>query len=179
VSADVDTSEESDEGHDSQRVTITQLDCRFSSARSFVPGGKLEIAIPHEADASSMLRSSATWKEDRDDRTTREDARRAEASQLLNPHAASQGTLQEDAEVLVRAKFGFPPDEIEALTAMLRAKAKRSAIRRRLLPVCRTLGDDKLLSCAKAAVVDFIVTGNKRHFPQRACGVIRVVNGAE
>jgi len=40
-------------------------------------------------------------------------------------------------------------------------------------------GDDKFLACAKAANVDFIVTGNKRHFPPRACGAIRVVNAAQ
>jgi hypothetical protein len=36
-----------------------------------------------------------------------------------------------------------------------------------------------IMACAKAAGVDFIVTGNKRHFPQRACEAIRVVNGVE
>jgi predicted nucleic acid-binding protein len=40
-------------------------------------------------------------------------------------------------------------------------------------------GDDKFLACAKAASVDFIVTGKKRHFPSRACGAIRVVNAAQ
>ncbi|MBV8773172.1 MAG: PIN domain-containing protein [Deltaproteobacteria bacterium] len=40
-------------------------------------------------------------------------------------------------------------------------------------------GDDKFLACAKAGRVDFIVTGNKRHFPSRASGPIRVVNAAQ
>ena len=40
-------------------------------------------------------------------------------------------------------------------------------------------GDEKFLACAKAAGVDFIVTDNKRHFPPRSCGTIRVVNAAE
>ena len=87
--------------------------------------------------------------------------------------------LQEYAEVLVRPKFGFPPDEIETLIDMLRRQGEAV---RDLQPLASSLpdsGDDKFLACAKAAGVDFIVTGNKRHFPQRACGAIRVVNGAE
>ncbi|MBV8358777.1 MAG: hypothetical protein JO189_12695 [Deltaproteobacteria bacterium] len=39
--------------------------------------------------------------------------------------------------------------------------------------------DEKFLACAKAVGVDLIVTGNKRHFPPRLCGIIRIGNAAE
>ena len=39
--------------------------------------------------------------------------------------------------------------------------------------------DEKFLVCAKAAKVDFIVTGNKRDFPTHTSRPIRVVNAAE
>jgi putative PIN family toxin of toxin-antitoxin system len=87
--------------------------------------------------------------------------------------------LQEYAEVLVRPKFGFPPDEIETLIDMLRRQGEAVRDPQPLASSLPDSGDDKFLACAKAAGVDFIVTGNKRHFPQRACGAIRVVNGAE
>jgi hypothetical protein len=58
------------------------------------------------------------------------------------------------------------------------AKARRSKSRSRSLPVCQIVGMISC-SCAKVAPVEFIVTGNKRHFSQRACGAIRVVNATE
>jgi predicted nucleic acid-binding protein len=38
--------------------------------------------------------------------------------------------------------------------------------------------DNKFLECAEAANADYLVTGNKRHFP-RAWKVTRVVNARE
>lgn len=87
--------------------------------------------------------------------------------------------LQEYAEVLARPKFGFPPDEIEALIALLRTQGEEIHDPQPLASGLPDPGDNKFLACAKAAGVDFIVTGNKRHFPQPACGAIRVVNAAE
>jgi putative PIN family toxin of toxin-antitoxin system len=91
----------------------------------------------------------------------------------------SEEILQEYAELLVRPKFGFLPHEIDALIAMLRSQGEAVRHPQPLASSLPDPGDDKFLACAKAARVDFIVTGNKRHFPQRACGAIRVVNGAE
>jgi predicted nucleic acid-binding protein len=36
--------------------------------------------------------------------------------------------------------------------------------------------DDKFLACALAAQVDFVVTGNKKDFPEDRLGAIRVVS---
>ena len=90
----------------------------------------------------------------------------------------SEEILQEYAEVLARPRFAFPLDEIEALIALLRTRGEEIHDPERLGSGLPDPEDDKFLACAKAARVDFIVTGNKRHFPPESCGVIRVVNAA-
>ena len=40
-------------------------------------------------------------------------------------------------------------------------------------------GDDKFIACALSGKADFLVTGNKRHFPQDQYANTRVVNAAE
>jgi uncharacterized protein len=97
---------------------------------------------------------------------------------LVKP-SFSEEILQEYAEVLARPKFAFPRDEIEALIAMLQSQGEEVYDPEPLASAFPDPEDEKFLACAKAAGVDFIVTGNKRHFPQRACGAIRVVNAAE
>jgi uncharacterized protein len=86
--------------------------------------------------------------------------------------------LTEYAEVLARPKFAFAPDEIGALLGMLRDKGEliRPVGSSPALP---DIDDGKFLHCAEAAQAEYIVTGNKRHFPQDLCGVIRVVNAGE
>ena len=39
--------------------------------------------------------------------------------------------------------------------------------------------DAKFVQCAVAAKAEYLVTGNKRHFPQEACGAVQVVSAAE
>jgi hypothetical protein len=40
-------------------------------------------------------------------------------------------------------------------------------------------GDDDFIACALAGDADFIVTGNKRHFPEATCGRSKVVSAKE
>ena len=80
-------------------------------------------------------------------------------------------------EVLARRKFTFPPHEIAALLAMSNRLAKPFAPD--ILAVSPDPGDSKILHCAHAAKADFIVTGNKRHFPDAPYGVTRVVSAGE
>jgi predicted nucleic acid-binding protein len=37
----------------------------------------------------------------------------------------------------------------------------------------------KFMQCAEAAQADYIVTGKKRHFPESAYGMIRIVSAGE
>ena len=91
----------------------------------------------------------------------------------------SEEILEEYAAVLARPKFAFPPDEIAAVLAMFRDQGEL------FLPevsaaVSSDPGDTKFLQCAEAAQADYIVTGNKRHFPEASYGgVTRVVNAGE
>jgi uncharacterized protein len=97
---------------------------------------------------------------------------------LVMPYFSAE-ILQEYVEVLARPKFGFPSDQIEALTALLRSQGKVVQDPQLIPSGLPDPGDEKFLACAKVAMVDFIVTGNKRHFPPKVCKAIRVVNAAE
>jgi putative PIN family toxin of toxin-antitoxin system len=96
---------------------------------------------------------------------------------LVHP-CFSEEILEEYAAVLARPKFAFPPDEIVAVLAMFHSLGKLfqpdvSAA------VSADPGDTKFLQCAEAVQADYIVTGNKRHFPDTSYGVPRVVNAGE
>ncbi len=80
--------------------------------------------------------------------------------------------------MLARAKFAFPSDEIEAVMTMFRRQGELfepdvSAAE------SSDPGDTKFLQCAAAAAADYIVTGNKRDFPNASYGPTRVVNAGE
>lgn len=96
---------------------------------------------------------------------------------LVRP-CVSVEMLAEYAEVLARPKFAFPPDEIAAMIGMLRDKGE-------LIeppddaPAVPDPDDAKFIQCAVAAGAEYLVTGNKRHFPPEACGAVHVVNAAE
>jgi len=95
---------------------------------------------------------------------------------LLHP-CFSQEILDEYAGVLARPKFDFPPAEINALLAMFRSKGELFEPAESLIsPDPR---DRKFLDCAHAARADFIVTGNKRDFPDAPYGPTHVVNASE
>jgi putative PIN family toxin of toxin-antitoxin system len=96
---------------------------------------------------------------------------------MLRP-CFSADILEEYAEVLVRPKFAFPPDEIDALRAMFRSVGE-------LIkpegppPVLPDPDDAKFLQCAATAQAEYIVTGNKRHFPLPGDGLPLVVSAGE
>jgi putative PIN family toxin of toxin-antitoxin system len=96
---------------------------------------------------------------------------------LVRP-CLSEAILQEYATVLARPKFSFPPDEIAALIAMLRRNGEL------FHPEASSVaspdpGDTKFLQCAYAAHADFIITGNKRDFPDAPYGSIDIVSAGE
>ena len=82
---------------------------------------------------------------------------------LMHPCVTDE-ILEEYAEVLGRPKFAFGPDEIDALLAMMRGKGELIAPRG-TAPALPDASDGKFLHCAVAAQAEYIVTGNKRHFP--------------
>jgi uncharacterized protein len=96
---------------------------------------------------------------------------------LISP-CFSLEILEEYSDVLLRPRFGFSADEVEALLDLLRRRGT-------LLdpdPIVRTSpdpDDDKFIACALAGNADFLVTGNKQHFPQPPNTSTSVVNAAE
>jgi uncharacterized protein len=90
----------------------------------------------------------------------------------------SEEILREYAAVPARPKFAFPADEIEAELAMCEVRGEL------FRPEASSVaspdpGDQKFLACAEAAGADFIVTGNKRDFPQAQYGPTRIANASE
>jgi putative PIN family toxin of toxin-antitoxin system len=96
---------------------------------------------------------------------------------LVHP-CFSEEIPEEYAAVLARPKFAFLPDEIAAVLAMLRQQGElfhpTASLAASVDP-----GDTKFLQCAEAAQADYIVTGNKRHFPELAYGVTSIVSAGE
>ena len=81
--------------------------------------------------------------------------------------------LREYAEVLRRKRLRIDPKLADASLRLIQKQAKLVEPRQRLA-VCTDPDDDRFLECAKEAGADYLITGNKRHFPARF-GKTRVV----
>jgi uncharacterized protein len=96
---------------------------------------------------------------------------------LIRP-CFSEEILEEYAAVLARPKFVFPADEIAAVVAMFRRQGELfhpgGSPAASIDP-----GDTKFLQCAETAQADYLVTGNKRHFPEAAYRVTLIVSAGE
>ena len=78
----------------------------------------------------------------------------------------SQEVLSEYQEVLARPKFSR---ELERIKTVLEGIEETSAVivPRQRLTLSSDEEDNRLLECAQAAKADFLVTGNRKHFPGR------------
>lgn len=86
--------------------------------------------------------------------------------------------LNEYEEVLNRKKFNFNSQYVESIITQI----KEEGIHIDSLPLNETLPDKDDLSFLETAVsgsVDFIVTGNKRHFPNTHYKNIKVLSPSE
>jgi hypothetical protein len=80
---------------------------------------------------------------------------------------------------LARRKFRFPTEQNDRLIALVRSSGEQVYPTGPIHGIgSLDPGDEKFLLCAQAASVEFIVTGNKRDFPDPGAG-IEVVNAAE
>lgn len=100
------------------------------------------------------------------------------ARQGLIAACLSDAICDEYAGVLARPKFGFAPEEITALLGLLREHGEmyRPAP---LSHVSPDPDDDKFIACALAAKADYLVTGNKRDFPEDRLAPTKLVNAGE
>jgi uncharacterized protein len=79
--------------------------------------------------------------------------------------AVSEPILAEYEGVLRRPKFAIKPRQVSESIRLLR-KAARIVNPHRKLAVTRDPADNRFLECAEASKADYVVTGNKRHFPK-------------
>ena len=90
----------------------------------------------------------------------------------------SEEILEEYSGVLFREKFGFAPESISALLDLFRCQGDLIAPAP-MAGISPDPDDDKFIACAVAGKVNFLVTGNKRHFPRTKRLEARVVNARE
>jgi putative PIN family toxin of toxin-antitoxin system len=78
--------------------------------------------------------------------------------------AVSESILAEYEAVLTRSKFNFNPAKVTRILYPLRSYSLMVKPTHRLT-VSPDDSDNRFLECAEAASADFLITGNKRHFP--------------
>jgi putative PIN family toxin of toxin-antitoxin system len=78
----------------------------------------------------------------------------------------SEAILKEYESVLRRPKFRLKPPDVSRSLRLLRAAARIVAPYGQI-NVARDPSDNRFLECAEAAKADYLVTGNKRHFPKQ------------
>ena len=89
---------------------------------------------------------------------------------VLNFALASKGLvvsreiLVEYSEVLRRKRFSIDPSLVDQSMGLIEASATKIASQGKL-SVSKHEPDNRFLECAQAAEADFLVTGNRRHFP--------------
>ncbi len=96
---------------------------------------------------------------------------------LVRP-CLSEEILVEYAGVLTRPKFSFASELIEAFLATFRHHGELFQPEHSPI-VSPDPADTKFLHCALTAEADFIVTGNRRDFPDFPYGSTHVVNATE
>jgi uncharacterized protein len=89
----------------------------------------------------------------------------------------SEPILKEYEQVFLYPRLKFLPREIDGFLARLRS-ASILAAPTHTVSASPDEPDNRFLECAEAAGADFLVTGNKRHFPKRWKST-QVVNARE
>ena len=81
--------------------------------------------------------------------------------------AVSHPILAELDRVLRRPRFGFEPRKIGSFLALFKSRS-RLVSPKKTLNICRgDSSDNRFLECAEIAKAEFLITGNKTHFPPR------------
>ncbi|MGA2570679.1 MAG: putative toxin-antitoxin system toxin component, PIN family [Terracidiphilus sp.] len=90
----------------------------------------------------------------------------------------SPAILEEYAGVLSRPKFNFAEREIDGLIELLR-RAGLLFETRQATGTSPDPKDEAFIACAIASGAEFLVTGNRRHFPAQSYGRAKVVSSRE
>ena len=92
--------------------------------------------------------------------------------------AINEQILAESVEVASRPIFQLDRDRVQVVLDYLRSVATHAPA----LPVRPSLpdpGDEAFIEAALSGGVDFLITGNKKHYPAGACKDVTVVTPAE
>jgi uncharacterized protein len=89
----------------------------------------------------------------------------------------SDEILKEYEGVLARAAFKLRPAKVAASLRLLE-KAATMVYPQKKITAARDPDDNKFLECAAEAQADYLVTGNKKHFPKQ-WRQTRIVNSRE
>jgi putative PIN family toxin of toxin-antitoxin system len=90
----------------------------------------------------------------------------------------SRAIQEEYDEVLARPKFtSIDPKRVSLFLGLLKAEATVVAPPHRITE-SPDESDNRFLECAESAEADYLITGNKRHFPERWKST-RIVNARE
>lgn len=89
----------------------------------------------------------------------------------------SDGIIKEYREVLARKKFKLTKKKIDTFIADIK-KAGKLFTPKEKISISPDPDDDKFLECAKEANAHFLVTGNKRHYPE-SIGRTKIVTPRE
>jgi predicted nucleic acid-binding protein len=89
-----------------------------------------------------------------------------------------QESIVEYEDVLLRAKFKLPHDKVSIVMDMIRSKCFKPLSLGKIVSLPDS-DDEPFLEVAITGKVDFIVTGNKKHFPTKSCMGMKVVNPRE
>ena len=90
----------------------------------------------------------------------------------------SEAILEEYREVLRREEFSFNPETVQDLLRFIQTYAEKIT----LTPLKISLpdaSDEVFLACAQQGKADFLITGNKRHFPPSLCRPVTVASPSE
>ena len=86
--------------------------------------------------------------------------------------------LNEYEAILKRKKFNFPPQKIESIITQI----KEEGIYIDAMPLKISLpdsDDDPFLEIAISGKINFLLTGNKKHFPKKLCKDIKILSPSE
>ena len=90
----------------------------------------------------------------------------------------SEKILAEYQEVLQRKEFSFDPEIVEGLLRFIQTYSEKVV----LTPMKISLpdaSDEPFLACALQGKADFLITGNKKHFPLSLCRPAKIVSPSE
>jgi putative PIN family toxin of toxin-antitoxin system len=85
--------------------------------------------------------------------------------------------LTEYEDVLSRKRFKLQPDEVQAVMRLIKTTATLVTPQNTVMAASDP-DDNMFLECSEEAEANYLVTGNKKHFPAK-WGVTKVVSGRE